>query len=67
MSLIGLYYDKLLILSFRIDDSSSKLLAWCSQASNKIEVVELDEKQEEYANFEGVQLLNRGINDIFLY
>ena len=45
-----------------IDKSSSKLLAWCSQTGNKISVTELDGKQEEYANFEGVQLLNKGIN-----
>ena len=29
--------------------------------SNKIKVVELDGEQEEYANFKGVQLLNKGI------
>ena len=45
----------------KIDDSSSKLLVWCSQESNKIKVTELDEKQEECANFEGVQL-NEGVN-----
>ena len=39
-----------------IDKSSSKLLAWCSSESNKIKVIELDGKQEEYSNFEGVQL-----------
>ena len=40
----------------KIDESSSKLLAWCSWRTNKITVIELDEKQEEYASFEGVQL-----------
>ena len=43
-----------------INNSSSKLLAWCSREGNKIKVVELDEKQEEYASFEGVQLSNIG-------
>ena len=32
------------------------------EVSNKIKVIELDGKQEEYANFEGVQLRNKGIN-----
>ena len=45
-----------------IDNSSSKLLAWCSRGSNEIKVIELDGKQEEYANFEGVQLRSRGIH-----
>ena len=57
-----LLFDRLVILFFKIDDSSSKLLAWCSGKSNKIKVVELDGKQEEYASFEGVQLLNNSIN-----
>ena len=42
--------------------STSKLLAWCSDESNKIKVIELDGKQEEYTNFEGVQLRNKSIN-----
>ena len=46
----------------KIDDSSSKLLASCSQDSNKIKLTELDGKQEEYANFEGVQPRNIGTN-----
>ena len=45
-----------------INASSSKLLVWCSAESNKIKVIELDGKNEEYANFEGVQLRNKGIN-----
>ena len=44
-----------------IDDSSSKLLAWCSSETNIIKVSELEGKQEGYANFEGVQLFNGGI------
>ena len=43
------------------DSSSKKLLAWCSIKGNRIKVVELEGKQEEYANFEGVQLLNKSI------
>ena len=35
------------------DDSSPELLAWCTYSGNKIQVVRLDGKQEEYANFEG--------------
>ena len=45
-----------------IEDSSSKLFAWCSRESNQIRVVELDGKQEEYANCYGVQLLNKSID-----
>ena len=48
--------------SENIDNSSLNLLAWCSWKVNKIEVIELEGKQEEYANFEGVQLRNKGIN-----
>ena len=46
----------------KIDDSSSKLLAWCSYDTNTIKVIKLDGKQEEYASFEGVQLRSRGIH-----
>ena len=48
-----------------IDNSSSKLLAWCSKGSNRIKVVNLNEQKEEYANFEGVKLRNRGTNRHF--
>ena len=43
-----------------IHDASSKLLAWCSHTNNNIKVVDLDGKQEEYANFEGAQLNYKG-------
>ena len=36
--------------------SSLNLLAWCSEYSNQIKVVDLDGKQEEYAKFVGLQL-----------
>ena len=42
------------------DNSSSKLLAWCSRDSNIIEVVEFDKEKEVYASFEGAQTLNTG-------
>ena len=47
-------------------DSSSELLVWCSHMSNEIKVTELDGKQEEYAKFEGAQLLNKSIKVIEL-
>ena len=50
-----------MILFFRIDESSTELLAYCSQESNEIKVVDLHEKQQKYATFEGLQLLNNGI------
>ena len=45
-----------------IHNSTSELLAWSLRESNEIKVTELDEKQEEYTNFEGVQLFNTSIN-----
>ena len=45
-------------------ESSSKLLAWSLQYSNQIKVVELDGKQEKYANFKGVGLLSKGTNKL---
>ena len=51
------------LLSYQnTDESSSELLAWCSTGDNKIKVVKLDGKQEEYANFDGAQILKRGID-----
>ena len=58
------FFEKLMFLFFQTGDSSKKLLAWCSRGKNSIKVVELEGKQEEYASFEGVQLLNKGIMDI---
>ena len=45
-------------------DSSSKLLAWCVDYKNKIKVVDLDGKQEEYAKFAGLQLRKKSTNKL---
>ena len=45
-----------------VDNSSSNLLAWCSLGNNNIKVAELGGKQEEYADFEGVQLFSGSNN-----
>ena len=40
------------------EKAPSKLLAWCTQTSNKVSVLDL-KTQQEYPTFEGVQLTKR--------
>ncbi len=46
-----------LFLKSKRDKSSKKLLGWCEEDRNKIGVIDLN-TQQNYANFEGVQLKN---------
>ena len=49
----------------KIETRPSKLIAWCSDQSNKISILNLDTKQE-YVSFEGVKLNNNECIPLFL-
>lgn len=46
-----------------IENAPPELLAWCPYDSNIINIVEI-EKQQSYASFEGVKIINMGKSQI---